>query len=65
LCQRKAVRGATMNKKKNTILVVDPDPQIQKMMTIVLDEADFTLKLLLKTSRFACPFCWSDLLLQI
>lgn len=32
-----------MNKKKNTILVVDSDPQTQKMMTIVLDEADFTL----------------------
>lgn len=32
-----------MNKKKNTILVVDSDPQTQKMMTIVLDEGDFTL----------------------
>lgn len=32
-----------MNKKKNTILVVDSDLQTQKMMTIVLDEADFTL----------------------
>ncbi len=32
-----------MNKKKNTILVVDSDPQTQKMMSIVLDEADFTL----------------------
>ena len=32
-----------MNKKKNTILVVDSNPQTQKMMTIVLDEADFTL----------------------
>ena len=32
-----------MNKKKNTILVVDSDPQTQKMMKIVLDEADFKL----------------------
>lgn len=32
-----------MNKKKNTILVVDSDPQTQKMMTIVLDEGDFIL----------------------
>lgn len=32
-----------MNKKKNTILVIDADPQIQKMMTIVLDEDDFNL----------------------
>lgn len=32
-----------MNKRKNTILVVDPDPQLQKMMTIVLDKASFTL----------------------
>jgi two-component system KDP operon response regulator KdpE len=35
--------GASMNKKKNTILVVDSDPQSQKMMTIVLDEDNFTL----------------------
>lgn len=32
-----------MNKKKNTILVVDSDLQTQKMMTIVLDETDFKL----------------------
>lgn len=32
-----------MNKKKNTILVVDADEQTQKMMSIVLDAADFTL----------------------
>lgn len=32
-----------MNKKKNTILVVDSDPQTQKMMKIVLDEADFKI----------------------
>jgi two-component system KDP operon response regulator KdpE len=32
-----------LNKKKNTILVVDSDPQTQKMMTIVLGKADFTL----------------------
>lgn len=32
-----------MNKKKNTILIVDSDPQSQKMMTIVLDKEDFNL----------------------
>lgn len=32
-----------MNKKKNTILVVDSDQKIQKMMKIVLDEADYKL----------------------
>lgn len=32
-----------MNKKKNTILIVDSDPQTQKMMTIVLDQEDFNL----------------------
>ena len=32
-----------MNKKKNTILVVDSDQKTQKMMKIVLDEADFKL----------------------
>lgn len=32
-----------MNKKKNTILVVDSDLQTQKMMTIVFDETDFKL----------------------
>jgi two-component system KDP operon response regulator KdpE len=30
-------------KKKNTVLVIDSDPQTQKMMSIVLDEADFVL----------------------
>ena len=34
---------SSLNKKKNTILVVDSDLQIQKMMTIVLDKTDFTL----------------------
>lgn len=32
-----------MNKKKNTILVVDSDLHMQKMMTIVLDDADFKI----------------------
>ena len=32
-----------MHKKKNIILVVDSNSQAQKMMTIILDEADFTL----------------------
>jgi len=32
-----------MNKKKNTILVVDSDPQTQKMLSIVLDADAFTL----------------------
>ncbi|HRK98429.1 MAG: response regulator transcription factor [Alphaproteobacteria bacterium] len=32
-----------MNKKKNTILIVDSDPQTKKMMTIILDDADFKL----------------------
>ncbi|MDP7142630.1 MAG: response regulator transcription factor [Alphaproteobacteria bacterium] len=32
-----------MNKKKNTILVIDSDIQSQKMMKIVLDDADFNL----------------------
>lgn len=32
-----------MNKKKNSILVVDSDTQTQKMMSIVLDGADFIL----------------------
>jgi two-component system KDP operon response regulator KdpE len=32
-----------LNKKKNTVLVVDSDLQTQKMMTIVLGAADFAL----------------------
>lgn len=32
-----------MNKMKNTILVVDSDPQSLKMMSLVLDENDFTV----------------------
>lgn len=32
-----------MNKKKNTVLIIDSDPQTQKMMTIVLDKEDFNL----------------------
>lgn len=32
-----------MNKKKNTILVVDSDTQTQKMLGVVLDETDFRL----------------------
>lgn len=32
-----------MSKKKNTILIVDSDQQAQKMLGVVLDEADFKL----------------------
>ena len=32
-----------MNKKKNSILVVDSDKQTQKMLGVILDEADFKL----------------------
>ena len=32
-----------MHDKKNTILIVDSDPQLQKMMSIVLNSADFKI----------------------
>lgn len=32
-----------MNKKKNTVLIVDSDPQTQKMMRIILDKENFNL----------------------
>jgi two-component system KDP operon response regulator KdpE len=39
----KALFRLALNKKKNTILVVDSDEQTQKILGLVLDEADFTL----------------------
>ena len=32
-----------MHQKKNTILIVDADPQLQKLMSIILDGADFKI----------------------
>lgn len=32
-----------MNETQHTVLIIDSDPHIQKLMTIILDEADFKL----------------------
>ncbi len=32
-----------MHVKKNTILIIDSDPQLQKLMSIILDSADFKI----------------------
>ena len=32
-----------MHQKKNTVLIVDADPQLQKLMSIILDAADFKI----------------------
>ncbi len=48
-----------MNAKKNTILVVDTDPQTQKMLSLILDTPDFKV-VGCETGKQAIQFCISS-----
>ena len=48
-----------MNSKKNTILVVDTDPQTQKMLSLILDTPDFKV-VGCETGKQALQFCVSS-----
>src|SRR5688572_6278447 len=48
-----------MNVKKNTILVVDTDPQTQKMLSLILDTPDFKV-VGCETGKQALQFCISS-----
>jgi two-component system KDP operon response regulator KdpE len=48
-----------MNVKKNTILVVDTDPQTQKMLSLILDTPDFKV-VGCETGKQALQFCASS-----
>lgn len=48
-----------MNEKKNTILVVDTDPQSQKMLGLILDTPDFKV-VGCETGKQAVRFCVSS-----